>query len=625
LILLFLRVNASAEAPASLDDRAALEAWLDGTMNAMLEAHHCAGAVVAVVRNGQVALTKGYGYADLKTRKPVDPAATLFRIGSVSKLLVWTSVMQMIEQGKLDLDTDVNAYLTDVKVPNAYGTPVTMKNLMTHAAGFEDQVIGLFSHDPKKIRPLGQILREEMPARVRQPGVFVSYSNHGTGLAMHVVEQISGEPWEQYLQAHILDPLGLKHTLLAQPLPTELAAAMSKGYRFEAQAYEEREFELVPLGPVGGVSTTASDMAALMTAFLNYGEYRGARILKEESARTMQTPLHTMAPGINPLAHGMIDISLPGVRIVGHGGDTIVFHTLFALMPEQNTGLFASFNTDAGAVARDELLEAFARRYFVPNRPERPTPAAGFAQRASKYTGSYRVNRFSHHSLARLATAIPPLNVTYDGKDALKISAFGNKRWMEVASHTFQEEDGSRRMIFIEDKDGKINHFSFSELGIIAFERNGSVDVPEIHYAALAATLVLCLTALICWPVSAVVRWKHGVIKPREDLIPVWARMLGWIACVSVPAFILVFGGAVGDPTNIAFGLSKTLAIVLWIPLVIGLLAVAMVLVSICLWMAGRGSIWARIGYSMVTLALVVFTLQMYSWNVTSVQNYRFL
>src|SRR5262245_16846942 len=347
LIFLLVRVNAAAQT-ASIDDRAALEAWLDGTVNAMLEAHHCAGAVVAIVRNGEVALAKGYGYADLQTRKAVDPAATLFRSGSVSKLFVWTSVMQMIEQGKLDLNTDVNAYLTDVKVPMAYGAPVTMKHLMTHTAGFEDQVIGLFSHDPRKIRPLGQVLREEMPARVREPGVFASYSNHATGLAMHVVEQISGEPWERYVSAHILDPLGLKHTVTAQPLPADMTADMSKGYQFGAQAYEEKGFELIPLGPVGGISTTASDMAALMTAFLNHGEYRGARILEEETARRMQTPLHAMAPGINPQAYGMMEMSLPGLRIVGHDGDTIVFHTLFALMPDQYTGIFASFNTDTG-------------------------------------------------------------------------------------------------------------------------------------------------------------------------------------------------------------------------------------------------------------------------------------
>src|SRR5262249_14256233 len=321
----------------------------------------------------------------------------------------------------------------------------------------------------------------------------------------------------------------------------------------------------------------------------------------------------------------MMDMSLPGLRIVGHDGDSILFHTLFALMPEQKTGVYASFNTDTGVLARDEVMEAFARRYFIPSRPERQTPPADFGQRASKYTGSYRVNRFSHHSVAKLAIAIPPLNVTYDGKDALSISALGKKRWIEVAPDTFQEEDGARRIVFIEDKDGKINHFAPADVGIMGFERNGPLDVPEIHYGAFAATLVICLIALVSWPVSAVVRWKHNVIKPHEHFIPVWARTLGWIACASVPAFIIALGVGVGDPINIAFGLSRTLAIILWVPLLIGLLAIAMVLVSIGLWVAGRGSIWARIGYSLVTLALLVFMFQMYSWNLTSVQNYRFV
>jgi hypothetical protein len=233
------------------------------------------------------------------------------------------------------------------------------------------------------------------------------------------------------------------------------------------------------------------------------------------------------------------------------------------------------------------------------------------------------VNRFSHHSVARLAIAIPPLNVTYDGNDALNISVFGKKRWIEVASNTFQEEDGDRRIVFIEDKDGRVNHFSPTELGIMALERNGPLDAPEIHYAALAATWVTCLIALVCWPVSAIVRWKHNLTRP--NLIPVWARTLGWVACASVPAFLIAFAIGVGDPMNIAFGLSRSLAIVLWIPVLIALLAIAMVLASIRVWTTARGSVWARIGYSLVTVALLVFTFQMYTWNMTSLQNSRFL
>ncbi len=626
LSILLSAATAHAEAqPASLDDRAALEAWVDGTMNAMLEAHHVAGSVVAIVRNGEVIFSKGYGYSDLKERKPVEPATTLFRIGSVSKLFVWTSVMQLLEQGKLDLNADVNTYLKDVQVPKRFGAPVTMKHLLTHTAGFEDQVIGLFSHDPATMRPLADVLRDEMPARVREPEKYASYSNHGTGLAMHVVEQISGEPWEKYVQAHILEPLGLKRTLLAQPLPAEFASDLSKGYRFEAEAYKEEEFEFVPLGPVGGVSTTALDMAAFMTAFLNLGEYHGARILEEETARTMQTPLHTMASGVNPQAYGMMDMSLPGLRIVGHGGDTILFHTLFALMPEQKTGVFASFNTTTGAEPRGEFMEAFAKRYFVPTPSPKPVALEGFGQRATRYTGSYRANRFSHRSLAKMAIAFQPVNVTYDGKDALHLSITGKKRWIEVGPNTFQEEDGPKRIVFIEDEGGKINHFAFAELGIFAFERNGDVAVPEWHLAAFVATLLICLLSIVCWPVAAIVRWKHDVIKSRDEFTPLYARVFGWFVCASVLAFVVAFLASLGDPMAIVFGLPPSMAVLLSIPLVIAVLVLAMAAITVTLWTSGRGTILARLGYTLVTLSLCSFVFQTVYWNLTIIQNYQFL
>ena len=155
------------EVPTSLDDVEALHAWMDGTMEAQLAAYDVAGATVAIVKNGETILLKGYGYADVEARTPVDPSVTLFRIASVSKLFVWLSVMQLVDQGKLDLNIDVNSYLSDVKVPERYGSPVTMKNLLTHTPGFEDQVIGLFAHDASRMRPLADILNDEMPARVR--------------------------------------------------------------------------------------------------------------------------------------------------------------------------------------------------------------------------------------------------------------------------------------------------------------------------------------------------------------------------------------------------------------------------------------------------------------------------
>jgi CubicO group peptidase (beta-lactamase class C family) len=612
-------------ATASLDDRAALEAWMDGAIAAQLEGLNIAGATVAVVKDGEVIFSKGYGYADVKGRVHVDPAKTLFRIGSVSKLFVWLSVMQLVEQGRLDLNADVNTYLSDVQVPRRYSVPVTMKHLMTHTPGFEDQVIGLFARDASKMRPLGEVLADEMPARVREPGRIASYSNHGTGLAMHVVESITGEPWEAYIQKHILDPLGMAHTVLAQPVPGPFSSDLSKGYAFDANVFTEKEFEFVPLGPVGGISAPADDMAKFMLTFLGNGEYAGARVLEESTARTMQSELHRMEDGVNPMDYGLMDMSMPGLRIIGHGGDTFYFHTLFALFPDHNTGLFASYNSSSDVDARGNLLRLFAERYYLSGEPERPAPVGDFETRAARYTGAYRVNRFSHKSLAKLGAALSPVNVRYDGEGALRVSATGAIRWIEVAPNTFQDEDGDRRLVFIEDGNGRITHIAFAELPILAFERIGPVSMPEVHGLLFAGTVLTCLMALILWPAAAIVRWRHGVIVSRQQTIPVRARWIGWIAAALVIAFVVMLLGGIQDPTEVAYGLSDNVKVILAIPLVVTVLAGVMLGITIHLWLQGRGRFFPRVWYSLVVLALAVFVWQVIFWNLTILQILQFL
>ena len=162
--------------------------FLDGVMETKMSDKHIAGASVAVVQGGRLLFAKGYGYRDWAARLPVEADNTLFRIGSISKLFVWTSVMQLAAQGKLDLDANVNVYLKDFKIPDTYEQPITLKNLLTHTPGFEDLVINLFTRDSSSLLPMGEILKHEMPARVRPPGTYASYSNHGTNIAAYIVE-----------------------------------------------------------------------------------------------------------------------------------------------------------------------------------------------------------------------------------------------------------------------------------------------------------------------------------------------------------------------------------------------------------------------------------------------------
>ena len=195
-----------------------LEAFLDGTMPAQLNREDIAGAVIAVVKDGKVLFAKGYGFSDVEKRTPVTPDATLFRPGSISKLFTWTSVMQLVEQGKLDLDKDVNEYI-DFKIPQAFGKPVTLKDIMTHTAGFEETARDLFVADAQHMTPLDQYLKEHMPRRIFPPFVVPAYSNYATTLAGYIVQRVSGKPFSQYVADNIYTPLEMTRTTFVQPLP----------------------------------------------------------------------------------------------------------------------------------------------------------------------------------------------------------------------------------------------------------------------------------------------------------------------------------------------------------------------------------------------------------------------
>jgi CubicO group peptidase (beta-lactamase class C family) len=223
-------IAGSPSPPARLDPND-VEAFVDGFMASYLEDKAIVGGVVAVVEHGRVVLAKGYGEADREGHRQVDPQRTLFRVGSISKLFVWIAVMQLVDRGQLDLDADVNTYLDSVQIPATFEQPITLAHLMTHTAGFEDRVLGLFARDAAAVRPLETLLAEEMPVRVRPPGVLASYSNHGTALAMLIVEQVSGVPWIEYLETRVLEPLRLGHTTFRQPVPETWLDDLAVGYR----------------------------------------------------------------------------------------------------------------------------------------------------------------------------------------------------------------------------------------------------------------------------------------------------------------------------------------------------------------------------------------------------------
>src|SRR5437867_4893866 len=288
----------TSPAPAPELTKADFETFLDALIPSQLQNRNIAGAVVSVVKDGQVLFQKGYGYADVEAKKPVLPDQTLFRPGSISKLFTATAVMQLVEQGKLDLDRDVSGYL-DFAIPKTYPEPVTLRQLLTHTAGFEDTLKNLFVAHESDLKLLRAYLVNQMPARIFPPGKVPSYSNYGFTLAGYIVERVSGEKFERYIDNHILKPLRMTNSTFDQPLPPELAAQMSKGYLNAAK--KPRDFEFVQAAPAGSLSTTAADMTRFMLAFLEDGTVDGVAILKPETVRQMETRQFELHPMINGL------------------------------------------------------------------------------------------------------------------------------------------------------------------------------------------------------------------------------------------------------------------------------------------------------------------------------------
>ncbi|MDZ5645663.1 serine hydrolase domain-containing protein [Nitrospirillum sp. BR 11828] len=498
-------------APASTLTKADVDSWLDGYMPYALQTGDIAGAVVVVVKDGQILTERGFGYADVKEKKPVDPAGTLFRPGSISKLFTWTAVMQQVQAGKLDLDRDVNDYL-DFKIPPAFGKPITLRHIMTHTPGFEETAKYLLLNDPKLAKPLDQAMKRWVPTRIYAPGQIPAYSNYGASLAGYIVQRVSGEPFAQYIQNHIFAPLGMRHSSFVQPLPPDLAAGMSKGYALASG--DPQPFEIIDLSPAGALSATGADMAQFMIAHLAHG----GPLLDKATAEQMYANVNTPIPNLPSMGLGFYHEDRNGRRIVGHGGDTDVFHSDLHLFIDDGVGLYLSFNSAgreaAAHVLREHIFVDFTDRYFPQAKPLLPT-APTAKEHARAMAGHYVSSRGSETNFMRLVGLLGEAQVVANEDGTISVSALLNaarvpKRWREVGPWLWQDTEGKEHLAAVV-KDGKVAMFSIGGFAPI-FEfvpAPGNLDAGWIIPVAVAALAVLALTAL-SWPIVALVRRRYG-------------------------------------------------------------------------------------------------------------------
>ena len=590
-----------------------LSTFFDGMLPYMLQRGDIAGGAIVVVKDGKVLFAKGYGYANLKRRTPVSPRTTLFRVGSVSKLFTWTAVMQLVEQHKLDLDRDINDYL-DFKIPAKFGKPITLRDLMTHTPGFEDTARDLLPATPAGV-DLERYLKQHIPARIFPPGKIVAYSNYGAGLAGYIVQRVSGEPLEEYIQRHILAPLGMQHSTFTQPLPTNLAPLLAKGYVSAADG-KPKAFELVNPAPAGAMTASPLDIANFMIAQLQSGRFGDAQILQPQTATLMHSQQYVAAPGLNGMDLGFYQENRNGQRIIGHGGDTIVFHSDLHLLLDANVGIFMAFNSAGkrGAVndVRSDIFRAFLDRYFPWQPPSTPTSKSAKAD-AARVAGWYETSRRNQSALRFLylfsqshVMAQPDGTITVS---TLVDSAGNPLRWREIGPLHYREVHGQALLDFVADARGRVLYWAAGEIPVVVFQRLPARLGLGTFGPLVAAAIGIALVALLVWFAGWRIRRHYGqalVLTRMQETMRLLSRLgaaaslvviAGWFGmmlAISADEMLLVRGG-----------------LTTWMYLLhaLGVLALLGTLATIAnaawIWRAPRRSRWVRAGEVLLALAMI--------------------
>lgn len=606
-------------------DPAELEAFLDELLRKEMEEYHIAGAAVSVVKDGELFFAKGYGYANLENGILVDPEQTLFGIGSVGKTFTWTAVMQLVEQGKLDLDADVNTYL-DFRIPDTYPQPITLKHLMTHTSGFENRLLESAVSDAKDLLPAREWLISHMHARVRPPGESAGYSNYNAMLAGYVVAQVSGQPYEQYIQEHILDPLGMARATAQSPIPPALRADVSVGYRYEDGAFQAFPGYLAqPAGlPSGFHHASATDMARFMIMHLQDGFYgdaaTGVRILKESTMQQMHSTLYAPDPRLLGNAYGFFDFSDNGQRTLGHSGELPpTMHSLLLLLPDQNLGVFVVYNSAGGTELTAQHLgfqRAFFDHYYAAPAVAPIQPPADFAERAPRFVGSYRWLMGSRTTLMKIVGLFGTVKLSDVGDGTLLLATpYGEWRVVEVEPLYFRSVDDSFSLIFREDDRGRITYMYADNMPQFGFTRLGWYETPGFHLMLVLACVLAFLSTIPVVSIRFI--WDRRRSGNRKPLLES-ARAAHWLILgISVLNLLFLVGVALwGMPPSIVLSLSLIAKIVLGLGVLSALLTVGALVYTTLAWKNSYCGIAGRAYYTLVTVAAVAFVWFLNYWNL---------
>ena len=604
-------IEASALPSAGgMDQR--LRGTIEGLFSGLVGSGEIPGAVVLVIRNGDIAYKAGFGFADIEARKAVDPAKTRFRVGSISKLFTATAVMQLVEAGKLDLNSDVNTYLTNFKLPPTFAEPVTLSHVLTHTAGFDDRFLGIAAPLNAPVEPLSQYLSLHMPARVMPPGKYFAYSNHGFALAGLIVEGVSGEAFDGYMQKHIFTPLRMTQSTfgVSAPLSKDIAVPYSLGAF--GRGFSKLDLDRLRIGPAGDLITSAPDLAKFMIAQLR----RGSGLLSPETAEFMQSQHFAQAQGLDGWAYGFAEGERNNVHWIGHGGSWPGFCADLVLVPERQSGYFIAYNTDchfaASQTIRKTLFDAMWR-----GEPAKigPPDAQDAISRAAALAGTYIAARRARNDFTIINAASSEVAVVDkgDGNIEITMAEVGHPLpFTPRADGLWENADYGWRIAALTDAKGAVTRLA---IDAAVFDRVGFFDGWQLWAAAV--NVALLITLLAWWG------WTNGFLSRRlfaepEAMIGFIPRLAGYLGATLTLILLISFTVLLSlkPAVTILQGPGTLLRALLFLPVAIGVCAIPMTIWSVIGFGDSARARFAQAGYAVTTLAIFVVLAFAWHWNL---------
>ncbi len=602
--------------PASAPTPADMEATWDEFFEQGMEAFDVPGAIMVAVRGDEVLFMKGYGYADLEKQVPMDPQTTILRGGSIAKTLTATAVFQLAEQGVLDLDADVNSYLTQFKIPNTFPEPVTARHLINMVGGFDTRWVGIRASSLEEIIPLEEYLAERMPPRVQPPGRYRRYNDHEVALAGYLVQVISGVPYEDYVREQIFEPLEMSESNIY--LPDALLSRAARGYPVGGGAGDAfpLNYYYLNTAPGAGFNTTAADMAKYLIAHVQNGAYTQAdgtmvHILKEDTALELHANGFSHHPMLLGQANSFDEMFYNGQRYLRKDGGAPGMQNRLVLLPSEEMGFYLFTNREAFGLRNrwtQTVLETYLSGGKSADALTNQVSAGNAKIDPAAYAGMYRElsDETSQTTIIKVQALMNPdmwREVKANDDGSLQV---GGQQYIPDDSTLFRNASSGGYTAFELDEDGEAK-FLFQAR--FPYQKVSWIETPNVQLGVLVTSLLVSIVVLVIAAIRMVRRRDSGLALAGT----VSALNLLFVVGLVIVMLPVVTGA---DKWQSSLEPSLSMISVLAIPLVSGLLAAALLVKTIRDWRKGSSTPSVRLVNTLVLAGTGVFLFFLHTWNL---------